>query len=218
MSTTKFSHGVFLILLVGTGLVGNAAPQLSTLRPSGASEAQTTYRMSRANNVIMTLSGTMPLHNWSMSAHGILGNANVTFVDHQLTSIAALTFRLPVRNLKGESAGMDSDCYHALKADTYSEIVFHLSSATIEPKKGNQYTVYAIGNLSVAGVTRTLTLAMDATVAADGSMTFAGSQSLKMSEYNIERPSRFFGAIKAGDEMMLTYNLIFDQHDHAHDN
>ncbi len=40
-------------------------------------------------------------------------------------------------------------------------------------------------------------------------ISFAGSEQVKMSDYNVERPSILFGVIKAGDLMTLTYNLIF---------
>jgi hypothetical protein len=40
-------------------------------------------------------------------------------------------------------------------------------------------------------------------------VTFTGSQHLKMSDYDVERPSLLFGAIKASNDMTLTYKLIF---------
>jgi polyisoprenoid-binding protein YceI len=169
-----------------------------------------TFTLSSAKEVMMNLSGTMPLHDWTMNAHGLSGEAKMAITtDHRLTEIQALTFRLPVHNLKGEQTAMDNDAYKALKADQYQDIVFKLIAASIEPGKDKHYNVLARGTLTVAGVTREVVLKMAGEVAHDGSITFVGSEQVKMSDYNVERPSILFGVIKAGDLMTLTYNLIF---------
>jgi polyisoprenoid-binding protein YceI len=169
-----------------------------------------TFKLSSSKEVVMNLSGTMPLHDWTMSAHGLSGEAKMAVTtDNRLTGIQALTFSLPVHNLKGEQTAMDNDAYKALKADRYQDIVFRLISATIEPVSGKHYNVLAKGTLTVAGVTREVVLKMDGNVAKDGSISFAGSEQVKMSDYNVERPSILFGVIKAGDLMTLTYNLVF---------
>ncbi|MDP4232455.1 MAG: YceI family protein [Bacteroidota bacterium] len=129
--------------------------------------------------------------------------------DEGLTEVRALDFTLPVCNLKGEVKAMDNDAYTALKCDRYKNITFKLISATVEPKGQNAYSVSAMGNLTVAGVTRTVTLRMRSHMDADGTITFTGAEKLRMSDYNVERPSLLFGAIKAGDVMTLSYSLIF---------
>jgi polyisoprenoid-binding protein YceI len=158
----------------------------------------------------MKLSGTTPLRDWAMSARGLDGSAKMTVTsDQQLIQIGSLDFSIPVHNLQGESAGMDNDCYKALKADRYPEIVFQLTSATLDPQGSHRCVITALGNLTVAGVTRAIQMSMYALIVPDGSITVIGSELLRMSDYNIERPSLLFGAIKAGDEMTLTYTLIF---------
>ncbi len=118
-----------------------------------------TFKLSSGKEVMMNLSGTMPLHDWTMSAHGLSGEAKMAVTtDNRLTEIQALTFRLPVHNLKGEQTAMDNDAYKALKADQYQEIVFKLISASIEPGKDKHYNVLARGNLTVAGVTSEVVL------------------------------------------------------------
>ncbi len=210
MQPTKLTLGVFVLLLMGEAIVGNAIPKFKKSSPARFREAQTAYRMSDAKQVAMTLSGTMPLHDWTMTAHGLLGDASMDVTkDKQLIGITALTFSLPVRNLKGEQAAMDSDAYKSLKADRYPTIVFRLSSASIESGNNHNSSVLAHGNLTVAGVTREVVLSMSGNVANDGSITFTGSEQVKMSDYNVERPSILFGVIKAGDVMTLSYNLVF---------
>jgi polyisoprenoid-binding protein YceI len=177
----------------------------------GSSKAEeATFKLSSSNDVVMNIAGTTPLKNWTMMAHGLCGDAKMTVTkDNHLAEIQELCFNLPVHNLKGEGSGMDNDAYKALKADQYHDIVFRMISANIEPRDAHHYDVKARGNLTVAGVTREVVLQMAGNAAKDGSITFAGSEQVKMSDYNVERPSILFGVIKAGDVMTLTYNLIF---------
>jgi polyisoprenoid-binding protein YceI len=178
-------------------------------RPTRNAE-EADYKLSPSKDVVMNLSGTTPIKNWSMSAHGLNGDARIAVArGNRLTEIHSLNFSLPVLNLKGEQHAMDEDAYTALKADTYKDIVFKLSSATVEPQSDGFYTIEALGKLTVAGVTKTVTLKMRSQVAKDGSITFTGSENVKMSDYNVERPSHFFGIIKADDNMILSYTLIF---------
>ena len=171
---------------------------------------QATFKLSSSKEVVMNLCGTTPIKNWTMMAHGLSGEAKMTITtDNHLAGIQELNFNLPVHNLKGEESGMDNDAYKALKADQYRDIVFRLISASIEPRDAHHYDVKARGNLTVAGVTREVVLQMAGSPANDGTITFSGSEQVKMSDYNVERPSILFGMIKAGDVMTLTYNLVF---------
>ena len=210
MRFTLLTLGIFVLLLSGIATECMANSKFNAQRSSRHADAQMAYKMSHSRDVAITLSGTTPLHNWTMSAHGLMGGAEMTLCpDNRLLYITALTFSLPVRNLKGQSAGMDNDSYKALKADRYPEIVFQLTSATIEPLGDHRYVITALGNLTVAGIMRAVSMTMDAQIVSDGSIIFTGAQKLKMSDYNVERPSILFGALRAGDEMTLTYTLIF---------
>jgi polyisoprenoid-binding protein YceI len=167
------------------------------------------YKVSQSREVTMTLNGTTPIKNWKMSATGIVGEAVMAIAEgSELLEIRSLQFSLPVANLKGEVKAMDEDAYEALKADRHKDISFKLISADVS-SRGGISRVAARGSLTVAGVTREVTLMMQGALKCDGTIAFTGSQLVKMSDYNVEPPSILFGAIKARDEMTLTYKLIF---------
>lgn len=167
------------------------------------------YSLSTSKKVSMSLSGTTPIKNWTMKATQLSGTANLTISsDSRLERIESLDFTLPVSSLEGDEPKMDAAAYRSLKADQYPYISFVLTSATIVTS-GSATLVKALGILSVAGVTRLVTLRMHSIINADGTVTFAGMQPLKMSDYNVERPSILLGAIKAGDDIELSYHLIF---------
>jgi polyisoprenoid-binding protein YceI len=167
------------------------------------------YRMKSSNDVVMYLAGTTPVKNWKLVAHGLEGNAAIVLSpDNALRAIDALTFSLPVDNLKGEEAAMEERAHEALKSERFKNILFVLNNATID-KEGDGYLVTAYGKLTVAGVTKDVVLDMKGKVSSDGSIAFAGAQPVKMSDYNVERPSLLFGIIRADDEMQLRYSLVF---------
>ena len=203
----RFSSASLLLLAV---VAGSTAAHVRTA--TAPADARLGYKMRSTNDVVMYLSGTTPVKNWQMTAHGLRGDAQFTLSnDNQLVRIDGLNFVLPVKNLKGEEAGMDRDAYKALKADQYKEITFALRSANVTRVHCDTYLVKALGDLTVAGVTRTVTLSMQSKITDDGSIAFSGAEDLKMSDYNVERPSAFFGIIKADDHMKLTYTLIFSK-------
>ena len=193
-----------VVLIVGSVLIlVGSVPSL---------EAQTSYKVRNSNEIALSLSGTTPLRNWKMSAQGLQGDAKMVISTlNQLIEIDSLTFSLPVRNLKGDQAAMDKDAYRVLKADRYKEIVFSLNSAKVEPEGEHLFLIKALGNLTVAGVTKEVTFTMHSKIAEDESISFTGSEVVRMSDYNVERPSLLLGTIRAGDKMTLTYTLIFSK-------
>jgi polyisoprenoid-binding protein YceI len=171
------------------------------------SDAQTNYKI--GGKPVMNLKGTSTLHDWAMAAHSFTGDANFTLSARKLSAVNKLSLRLPVQNLKGESAGMDKNAYKALKSDKYKDIVFKLTSAKVTPSGGDKYSIVAQGNLTIAGVTKATTLDASAVVNADGTISCSGSMPLYLSSYNIDRPSFALGSMKVADLMTLTYSLVF---------
>jgi YceI-like domain len=182
-------------------------PLVLSLAITQTSSAQSAYKI--GGQPVMTLYGTSTIHNWTMIAHVFSSNAQIGLTpDNQLSSISALTLVLPVKNLKSEHDGMNDNAYEALKADQFKDIIFKLTSAKIASSGGNKYQITAVGNLSIAGATRSVTLTTAAQVNADGSVSCSGAVPIKLSEFNIERPSFMLGTMKVGDAMTLNYALI----------
>jgi polyisoprenoid-binding protein YceI len=182
-----------------------SAAMLPTLR------AQTAFKVS-SKSATMTLYGTSTLHDWNMTATVFTGNANFTLTaDTKLIGLSALNIDLPVRNLKSKEDGMNDNAYDALKADKNKDIIFKVTSATVTSSGGNKYQIVALGNLTIAGVTKPVTLNTAAVVNTDGSISCSGSVPIKLSDFNIERPSFMLGMMKVGDALTLNYALIFTQ-------
>jgi polyisoprenoid-binding protein YceI len=178
--------------------------------------ATPTYTLRTTGAVAMRLSGTLnlfgtsTLHDWEMSAHQLQGSAQFNLDDKgALVSVSSLNFILPVHNLKGEKESMNDNAYDALKADQYKNITFVMTSSKIDTKGGNKYQIHANGNLTIAGVTRPIAMEVAASVNGDGTIGCTGVQAIKMSDFNIERPSFMFGAMKTGNDLKLSFGLLF---------
>jgi len=173
-------------------------------------QAQSAYKINESKDVDMKLSGTSTLHSWTMDAKTFSGDADFkTGSTGQLTAIKALTFSLIVANLKGSENGLNKNAYKALKADTYKDIDYKLLSATVSPEKDNKYLIKAQGNLTIAGVTKQVSMDVVCVVNEDKTITCTGSQKLNMTDYAVKPPTFMLGAMKTGDAITLDFTLVY---------
>jgi polyisoprenoid-binding protein YceI len=196
-------------LAIAAVAVITIAVSIALLTAVPNASAQTPFKASSKS--VMTLNGTSTLHDWTMNARGFTTAAMITLGgDNQITAINALNLTLPVTNLKGEKESMNENAWEALNYDDHKNIVFKLTSATVTPAAG-KYTIAAIGNLTISGVTKAITMNVTAQVNADGSINCTGKLPIKLSTFNIERPSFMFGTMSVGDAMTLDYSLVLSK-------
>jgi polyisoprenoid-binding protein YceI len=171
--------------------------------------AQDTYTIASSGPTDIKVLGTSNLHNWTMDAKEISCSATFIFTgnDFQPQSLAALNLSIPVHNLKSRESMMDSRAYTALKADKFSTMALVLTSATIVPGQNNHFQVKGIGNLSIAGATKPVSIDAACVVNADGTIACSGSEQLKMSDYQIKPPSFMLGALRTGDDLTINFSL-----------
>ncbi|MDP4200539.1 MAG: YceI family protein [Bacteroidota bacterium] len=172
--------------------------------------SQSSYKVDGVSEI--DLKGTSTLRDWTMMAHSFTGSALFTFApDHQLSSVTEFSLRLPVHNLRSESAETQKNAYKALKDDRYKDIVFDLTSAQFIQSGLANYLILLHGHLTIAGVTQPTTLKLSAAINEDGTILCSGSMPVLLSDYDIARPSFLLGAMKIGDVLTLTYRLLLVQ-------
>ena len=157
----------------------------------------------------MKLSGTSTMHDWDMNGmFQVSGNFKVVEGSNKLQSVSGLNFVLPVENLKSDKKKLDETAYKALKTETYKDIYFKMTSSTITELQSNRYKITAHGNLTIAGVTKPITMEVFWVVNADQTVSCAGIQKLKMTDFKVEPPS-FLGFMKTGDDISLDFVFQF---------
>jgi polyisoprenoid-binding protein YceI len=170
--------------------------------------AQTAYKIAESKNNNMKLSGTSTLHDWTMNAQIFNSEAQFVLTGRQISLLKSLTFSLAVADLKSGESGLDKNAYKALKSGDFKSISYKLSSATIVPE-GNKFLVKTHGNLTIAGVTKEVTIDVQAVVNADETITCTGSEKLNMTDYQVKPPKFMLGAMKTGDTITLDFTLVY---------
>lgn len=183
---------------------------ICTLAFGGILHAQPVYNINDSKDIDMKLSGTSTLHKWAMDAKTFSGSADFKFKPSgQLSTLTSLTFALSVADLKSGESGLDKNAYKALNAKEYKDITYKLLSATITPKADGKYLIKAHGNLTIAGITKDVSMNVYCTVNKDGTLTCTGSEKLNMTDYAVKPPKFMLGAMTTGDAITLDFTLVY---------
>lgn len=160
-------------------------------------QAQSIYKVSAGSQI--KVSGTSNLHDWNMLASSFQCEGDFTVKNGQLQEISSLNFALPVTNLKSKEDLMNTRAYKTLKSDKFNKITFKLTGATLMP----QQKIKAVGILNIAGVAKQVVLQTSYILNSDGVITCKGSETIKMSDFQIKAPSFMMGALKTGNEVII---------------
>ena len=158
----------------------------------------------------ITVIGTSTLHDWEMRSE--IMSSEVVFSTNDSgfpESIESVTFRLNKTTLISDKSGLDRRAYEALNAKRYPEIVFRTNGSGSLSKSGDNYRVSSLGELTVGGVTRQVTVNATCINGDDEILVCSGSTRLKMSDFNIDPPVMMLGALRTGDEITINYNIVY---------
>lgn len=109
-----------------------------------------------------------------------------------------------------EGSIMNEKTYKALRTGKYPSIVFTLSQpvASIPPGHGQSY-IQAEGQLSIAGVTRQVSVRLRVNEIGSNELQFEGSQQLRMSDYQVVPPTAMFGLLKVANRLTISFKSDF---------
>jgi polyisoprenoid-binding protein YceI len=111
---------------------------------------------------------------------------------------------------------MDEVMWEHLKEPQNKRIVYKLTELTLKeaPKaKDAPYVCEAKGDLSVAGVTKPITMTVNILPLAEKKLKVTGDIALKMTDFKVEPPSPkiALGLIKTGDDIKLIFEWMLAQ-------
>lgn len=159
----------------------------------------------------VTINGTSNLHNWDETVETVAGQGTVSWNSDGSFDLQALNLKMEVNSIKSDMGSvMNNNTYRALKADAHPEITLVLNSPvkSIKPQSG-EATIYANANLSIAGVTHTITIRVKILVLKPGMLTFEGSQVINMTDYGVQSPTALFGTLKTGPDITINFKTNF---------
>lgn len=167
------------------------------------SQAQKIVSYQHGSTNKTTIAGTSTLHDWTMTSTE--GTYDAKFEINQegaATQLLALTYNLRAESLKSGKNAMDKNAYNALNTEKHKKISFVLTTAATEDSK-----IKASGNLTIAGVTKTIPVEATCKNSPNGELTCTAKATMKMTDYKVEPPTFMFGSIKTGDEITLTFSI-----------
>lgn len=174
--------------------------------------AQTVYRIDPGKGVEVKVLGTSNVHDWTMVSTGIESQGTFKLnAKDELTGLSGFSFTVFAKTLKSGKSSMDSRTYKSILADEFPKIVFVLKSAIVNQLSANKFQIQATGNLSIAGASQLITLNVNAIVNADHSITCAGTEKIKLTDYKIDPPSFMLGAMKVGNDLTIKFELNYNK-------
>lgn len=158
------------------------------------------YRLAKSD---VTIAGTSNLHDWESAVTKISWRGTFGFTDGVLSELSDVKVNIPVEGIistKGRI--MDGKTHTALKAEEHPDITFTMTSASL-----TKNTAVAKGRLTVAGVTKAISLQVQLTPMADGQYQVTGAYPMKMTDFGIDPPTALLGSLTTGDDVTIKFNL-----------
>ena len=165
-----------------------------------------------ADDYVVTIHGTSNLHDWDEKVETVTGDGIVNWNKDGSFDLSAINIKMDVRSIKSDNSVMDNNTYKALKAEANPKIIFTLNLPVKSIQaKANEKIVSAKGNLTIAGVTKPVDMQVKVFMREHGKLAFEGSQTIKMSDYDVDPPTALLGTIRTGNEITLHFKTNFTQ-------
>ncbi|MEX0685557.1 MAG: YceI family protein [Balneolales bacterium] len=159
-------------------------------------------------NSVITIEGTSTVHDWTVTVDDF--HSSMTIQTNGSGSILTNTsIELLVHNMKSRIPRMDEIMHGTMKKDIYPVISFVLDSTQSRIQGDlNNLNITTTGNLTIAGTERRISVELDGSNK-KGMYHLTGSKNMKMTDYSIEPPSFMGGSIRTGDEITVSFNLLY---------
>lgn len=183
---------------------------------SHALRAQTNYNYALATDYSMNIQGGSNLHGWTEKVGKAEGSASVHWNDNGSFDLNNLELLIKANSItSSEGFVMNNKTYKALNAAQYPTITFVLTSASKSlPADGKEHELVVSGRLTVAGLTQPVALHAMVKATTHGTISFEGSQPMKMSDYRIDPPTALFGTLKVTNDVSFQFKTKFIDNNH----
>ena len=179
-------------------------------------QAQTVFELTEKSAI--TIHGTSTLHDWKATVPKYEASFEATDAAAKKklkteTIFESATLKFDVETIDGgRGPSMNKKIKAALKSTEHPHIVFKLKEPAqikaITDKNDETFILEAIGELSMAGASKNITMQLEGQRLADQSFAFKARIPLKMSDFSIEPPSAMFGQIVTKDDIEVEFDLF----------
>jgi len=181
---------------------------VAVLLISTAASGNNKYTLAKGYTV--GIHGTSNLHDWDETVGIVTGDGIVNWNSDGSFDLEAVNIKMDVHSIKStEGNMMNNNTYKALKADSNPEITFVLTSPVKSIAAGAGHSITVKINLTIAGVTKGVDMPVTAIAQKNGSVTFEGSETIKMTDFGVKPPVALLGTLKTGDAITIHFKTVF---------
>lgn len=156
-----------------------------------------------AQSSTMTISGTTNVHNFQSKVTQISGDLVING-----KKVQSLKVDVPVKSIKSNEKLMDKKTYEAFDAEKHPTITFQLIDAVVQKATAEDIDVVLTGNLTMAGVSKKISINTTGKALKAGTLQFTGSVGLKMTDFKMKPPTAMLGMMKVGDAITLKFSVV----------
>ena len=169
--------------------------------------AQNGFLVNEKSSVVVF--GTSTIHDWEINCEQLSGTAKIELSEAGIADIPSLQFVVIVKGMESGKGLMNSKTYDALKEDEHPTIKYKLSELKDKTSNTNGfYTMKAIGLLTIAGKTQTISHDVMAHVSGK-EVVFSGEYLLDMTTYDVDPPTAMMGTIKTGKDVTIKFKTTY---------
>lgn len=161
-----------------------------------------------ADQSTMTVYGSSNVRDWTMDVKQMSGSVVLGEANEAVPSIQTIRIDVPVQKMVSEKDRLQRHAHEALKKEEHPTISFTASDVQVAKADADSFSVVANGNLTIAGETRSVTLTAKGIQAEDGAISVKGDHRLKLTTFDVERPSLMFGAIKVDNPVRIGFSAV----------
>lgn len=122
-------------------------------------------------------------------------------------AIGEVRLEIPVKGLDCANDTMNEHMLEALKAGQHPTVLLRVTRYEVGTVAEGLAPLKLVGELTLAGVTRPVTLVASARPAADGSLRVEGRYLLKMTDWGIKPPSLMLGTMKVREAVLIRFGV-----------
>src|SRR5574343_53339 len=158
----------------------------------------------------VVIAGTSNVHDWTSKATTVNVTGDFDIVNGAFNKLTSAVVTVPAKSIKStkESGLMDERTYSTIKADKNPTIAYVCTKLVSTQKNGAETIVTVLGNLTIAGVTKSTELVLHFKSLASGDLQVTGSRKILLSDHGIKAPSFMLGAMKVGNEITISYDVV----------
>ncbi|MCZ4694321.1 YceI family protein [Ancylomarina euxinus] len=152
---------------------------------------------------------TSNIHDWEMHVEFQPQVSDYELPNNTIKDLKDIQFKIEGIRLKSKESTMEKKAHKALKLTKYPFISFLLKKITIRNHKATSFNAFAIGTLVISGQSQDVKLPINGNFLGKKKLNLTGHIDLNMSNFKIEAPTAFLGAISTADEIKILYSLNF---------